>query len=139
MRLLVVSTPVGPLGSGRGGGVELTLEGAARGLTNNGVDITVLAPDGSNCPWLPSSARLIACSGEPQDPMQQSPSDVPINMPADGVLQALWEQARSEQQHFDRILNLAYDWLPLWLTDFFDTLEEVRFVLYDLGYKGGTS
>ena len=48
MRLLVVSTPVGPLGSGRGGGVELTLEGVTRGLASNGVDITVLAPpDGS--------------------------------------------------------------------------------------------
>ena len=32
MKLLVVSTPLGPLGSGRGGGVELTLAGLVAGL-----------------------------------------------------------------------------------------------------------
>ena len=43
MRILVVSTPVGPLGSGQGGGVELTLAALVAGLLRRGHGITVLA------------------------------------------------------------------------------------------------
>ena len=46
MRILVVSTPVGPLGSGQGGGVELTLAALVAGLLRRGHGITVLAAAG---------------------------------------------------------------------------------------------
>ena len=32
-----------------------------------------------------------------------------------------WQRALAEQQHFDAVLNLGYDWLPLWLTPQFQT------------------
>ena len=35
-RILIISTPVGPLGSGVGGGVELTLHSLVLGLTGRG-------------------------------------------------------------------------------------------------------
>ena len=43
MKLLVVATALGPLGSGRGGGVELTLAGLVAGLLQRGHRMTVLA------------------------------------------------------------------------------------------------
>jgi len=51
-RLLFVSTPVGPLGSGLGGGVELTLLNVCRQLRRQGYAIDVLAPSESDLPGL---------------------------------------------------------------------------------------
>jgi UDP-glucose:tetrahydrobiopterin glucosyltransferase len=46
LKLLFVSTSVGPLGSGVGGGVELTLFNMANLLARRGHQITVAAPRG---------------------------------------------------------------------------------------------
>jgi UDP-glucose:tetrahydrobiopterin glucosyltransferase len=46
MRLLVVSTPVGALGSGRGGGVEITATGLVAALLGRGHRVTLLAKQG---------------------------------------------------------------------------------------------
>ena len=46
-RILIISTPVGPLGSGVGGGVELTLHSLVLGLTGRGHHVEVLAPEHS--------------------------------------------------------------------------------------------
>ncbi|MGZ4741186.1 MAG: glycosyl transferase, partial [Ilumatobacteraceae bacterium] len=40
-RILIISTPVGPLGSGAGGGVELTLHSLVLGLTGRGHAVEV--------------------------------------------------------------------------------------------------
>ena len=45
--MLLVSTPVGPLGSGIGGGVELTLHNLVFGLGQAGHHVEVVAPSGS--------------------------------------------------------------------------------------------
>jgi UDP-glucose:tetrahydrobiopterin glucosyltransferase len=37
-------------------------------------------------------------------------------MPAGGLLPRLWQEALARGDAFDLILNLAYDWLPFWLT-----------------------
>ncbi len=47
--------------------------------------------------------------------------DTLVTVPADGVLAAMCEWARVHQDEFDVILNLAYDWLPYYLTPFFAT------------------
>jgi UDP-glucose:tetrahydrobiopterin glucosyltransferase len=47
VRIVFVSTSVGPLGSGIGGGVELTLRTLADGLSKMGHSVTVVAPLGS--------------------------------------------------------------------------------------------
>ena len=46
-RILIISTPVGALGSGVGGGVELTLHSLVLGLTGRGHHVEVLAPEHS--------------------------------------------------------------------------------------------
>ena len=116
MKLLVVSTPLGPLGSGRGGGVELTLTNAVAGLLERGHRLTVLAGEGSRLPQGCEGAQLWCEAGIDQPSWQHQRRDAPVVIPADGLLARLWRRALGEQQHFDVLLNLAYDWLPLWLT-----------------------
>jgi UDP-glucose:tetrahydrobiopterin glucosyltransferase len=117
LNLLLVSTPVGPLGSGLGGGVELTLHNIAIALLRKGHQVTVLAPSGSVLPGIP----LIAIPGNLQTTAQTSGRDAPVSLPEDSVLGNLWERARQIQGDYDLILNFAYDWLPFYLTAFFTT------------------
>jgi UDP-glucose:tetrahydrobiopterin glucosyltransferase len=118
MRILVVSTPVGALGSGRGGGVELTAAALVAGLLERGHGVTVLAAEGSRLPASCGAAALWTCSGSSQASAQHQERSAPITMPADGLLQALWRRVLQEGAGagFDAVVNLAYDWLPLWLT-----------------------
>ena len=116
MRILICSTPVGPLGSGVGGGVELTLHGLVLGLSALGHDVEVVAPAGS----LHVGARVHQIPGSPQVSSQTEGRDAPIAMPADPVIGEMWSFVRRHQHEVDVVLNLAYDWLPLYLTPFLD-------------------
>lgn len=118
MKLLVVSTPLGPLGSGRGGGVELTLAGLVAGLLQRGHRITVLAAEGSVLPADCAAAQLWTCPGEPQLSVQHQGREALITMQADGLLARFWRRVLAEAPAagFDAVLNLSYDWLPFWLT-----------------------
>lgn len=113
-RILIVSTPVGPLGSGVGGGVELTLHSLVLGLSGRGYHVEVVAPAGS----LHVGAAVHQIEGSAQVPSQTVGRQVPIDMPANSVLGAMWEWVRSHQADYEVVLNLAYDWLPLYLTPF---------------------
>jgi len=121
MRVLVVSTPVGSLGSGRGGGVEHTAVMIITGLLGRGHAVTVLAPEGSVLPPSCIAASLWAERGVDQPSWQQQGRNTPVAIPADALLPRLWQRALERQGEFDRILNLAYDWLPFWLTRFVAT------------------
>lgn len=114
-RILIISTPVGPLGSGVGGGVELTLHSLVLGLTDRGHEVEVLAPGGS----LQVGSVLHQIPGTLQPTAVTDQRDTPVTVPPDGVLAAMCEWARLHQDEFDVILNLAYDWLPFYLTPFF--------------------
>ncbi|EAW34658.1 glycosyltransferase family 4 protein [Lyngbya sp. PCC 8106] len=115
LKLLLISTPVGPLGSGIGGGVELTLLNIAKTLQQRGHKITVLAPEGS----VVESINVIEISGNLQIMAQSQDRDTPIILPPDSVLENMWDYARKMQNNYDLIINFAYDWLPLYLTPFF--------------------
>ena len=116
MRILVVSTPVGALGSGRGGGVELTALALVAGLLERGHQLTVLAAEGSRLPPSCAGAVLWGEHGVDQPSWQHRPRDAAVELPAGALLGRLWHRALGRQADFDVILNLAYDWLPLWLT-----------------------
>ena len=47
MRIVLISTPIGFLGSGKGGGVELTLNSLVSGLISLGHSVDVVAPKNS--------------------------------------------------------------------------------------------
>ncbi len=115
MKLLLVSTPVGPLGSGQGGGVELTVRCLAAELQRRGHEVLVLAPRGSQLP----GTAIEAIAGNLQVPAQTQVRTEPISMPADSVLAKQWDRARALAPQFDLTVNFAFDWLPFYLTPFF--------------------
>jgi UDP-glucose:tetrahydrobiopterin glucosyltransferase len=121
MRLLVVSTPVGTLGSGRGGGVEHTAGMIISGLLGRGHRLTVLAAEGSMLPPACAAALLWSERGVDQPSWQHRPRHTAMEIQADALLPRLWQRALERQGEFDVILNLAYDWLPFWLTRFATT------------------
>lgn len=118
LRLLFVSTPVGPLGSGQGGGVELTILNMAQALLDLGHQVEVMAPVGSQLP-LPIPIRQVA--GDVQVPAQSQSRQVPITLPPNSVLAQMWQEVRQIQAQYDVVINFAYDWLPFYLTPFLQT------------------
>lgn len=115
-KILFLSTSVGPLGTGLGGGVELTMLNMAQALLDRGHEITVIAPQGST---LPLPLPIVEIAGALQIPAQTQARDQPIEMPPNSVLAKMWDYARQAQAKYDILLNFAYDWLPFYLTPFF--------------------
>ena len=116
-RLLLVSTPIGHLGSGLGGGVELTVPNVARALRDRGHRVTIVAPAGSVVPGF----EVLEAAGRPPPSAQHLPRDAPVELPADSLVANLFELARRHQGDYDAVVNFAYDWLGYYLTPFFTT------------------
>jgi len=117
LKILFLSTSVGQLGSGLGGGVELTVLNIAKELHRRGHKIAVVAPIGSVLESIP----VIEIMGDLQVTAQTQDYNAPIVMPAEAVLANMWEYAGKVQDEWDVIVNFAYDWLPFYLTPFFRT------------------
>jgi len=116
LKLLLLSTPVGAIGSGLGGGVELTLTNIARSLIALDHSVTVVAPEGSVLEGIP----LVSIAGNLQITAQSQGRDALITLPANSVLGNFWSYARQVQRDYDVLVNFAYDWLPFYLTPFFE-------------------
>lgn len=119
LRLLLVSTPVGPLGSGLGGGVELTLKNIAQALIQRGHQIQIVAPRGSVIKDL-ADAPLVEIDGTLQPTAQNHDRHTPALIPKSAVLGEMWDYARQVQTEFDVLINFAYDWLPFYLSSWLD-------------------
>nr|WP_313936357.1 glycosyltransferase family 4 protein [Anabaena azotica] len=117
LKLLMLSTPVGAIGSGIGGGVELTLTNIALEMIRRGHIVKIVAPQGS----VVKSVPIVEIAGESQIPAQTQTRAEPIVLPKNSVLANMWDYARQVQSDYDVIVNYAYDWLPLYLTPFFNT------------------
>lgn len=115
MKLLFVSTPVGPLGTGLGGGVELSLYNIAQEMLRRGHILKIVAPQGSTVESMP----LVQIPGNLQIIAQSQERNAPITMPGNSVLANMWEYTYQVQAEYDLIVNFAYDWLPFYLTPFF--------------------
>ena len=133
LKLVLVSTPVGYLGSGKGGGVELTLSSLVKGLLNLGHRIVLVAPEKSILPFESSRLEIKHVEGIEQSSWQHQEPDSPILIPPDGVLPRLWEHALEIGKSADAILNFSYDWLPIWLT------SRVDLEIFHLISMGGVS
>jgi UDP-glucose:tetrahydrobiopterin glucosyltransferase len=116
LKILILSTPVGALGTGLGGGVELTIANLASELQSRGHTIDIIAPVGSKL----GDRSIIQIPGELQLTAQTQEQAASIVMPGDPVLANMWAKARAIQSDYDVILNTAFDWLPFYLTPFFD-------------------
>jgi UDP-glucose:tetrahydrobiopterin glucosyltransferase len=116
LKILILSTPVGALGSGLGGGVELTIANLTRELRSRGHIIDIIAPLGSEL----EDRSIISIPGSLQLTAQTQELAASIVMPSNPVLANMWAKARSIQHDYDIIFNTAFDWLPFYLTPFFD-------------------
>jgi UDP-glucose:tetrahydrobiopterin glucosyltransferase len=59
--------------------------------------------------------------GDLQLTAQTEGREAPVLMPANSVLANLWDYARQVQADYGILVNFAYDWLPFYLTPFFQT------------------
>jgi UDP-glucose:tetrahydrobiopterin glucosyltransferase len=63
---------------------------------------------------------LIQIPGNFQIIAQSQERTAPIIISRNSVLANMWEYARQMQAEYDLIVNFAYDWLPFYLTPFFN-------------------
>ncbi len=118
LKIILVSTPIGYLGSGKGGGVELTLISLIKGLTSLGHSIVLVAPEGSEIDIKTDNLEIQLVTGVDQPSWQHQDDNSPIIIPSDGILPKLLDKAIRLSDQADAILNMSYDWLPIWITPY---------------------
>ena len=116
MHIVIISTPIGFLSSGRGGGVELTLNSLVNGLIEKGHLVDVIAPKNSKLSEISKRAKLHSIEGEEQISWQHQDFYSSVSIPDNSLLSGMLEKAIVIGREADVILNLSYDWLPIWMT-----------------------
>ena len=91
MRIVLISTPLGYLGSGKGGGVELTLNSLVSGLLSLGHTVEVIAPKNSQLHKSNDKAKLHIVEGEDQISWQHQKFNSPIILPDNSLLVGMLE------------------------------------------------
>ncbi len=118
-RVLFLTSPVGPLGSGEGGGVETNLMNLTPILAQRGHKVAIAAPAGSVQPS--PDVTVYQVDGKPPEYATTASRKSPIISQADGVLERMWELAMRVQDQYDVIIGINYDWIAYYLTPFFKT------------------
>ncbi len=116
MRIVLISTPIGFLGSGRGGGVELTLNSLVSGLLSLGHSVDVIAPKNSKLCRSNEKAKLHCVEGEAQISWQHQNYNAHVSIPDNSLLAGMLENGLEIAKKADVLLNMSYDWLPIWMT-----------------------
>ncbi len=116
MRIVLISTPIGFIGSGKGGGVELTLNSLVSGLLSLGHSVEVIAPKNSKLNAINKKAKLHFVEGEDQISWQHQNYNSPVSIPDNSLLAGMLEKGLEISKKADVLLNMAYDWLPIWMT-----------------------
>jgi len=119
MRVLIVSSPVAPLGDGRTGGITRQLETMCKALSLRDHPFQILAPGGSDLS--PFNQNLHPLQGTLQPTLAGNESEAVYPIPLDSVLGKMWHAAFRSQTQFDVILNVAQDWLAYYVGPFFET------------------
>lgn len=114
LRLLFLSTPIGPLGSGQGGGVEQVVPSLAHILQQRGHAVTIAAPQGS----VVEGVAVVQVTGDLQPTAHHQCRDAGIIFPGRSVLANMWDYAFQARTQYDVIVNFTYDWLSFYLTPF---------------------
>ena len=113
MRLTIISTPIGFLGSGRGGGVELTLNSLVSGLLEENHFINVIAPTNSKLSESCNSANLFTVEGYEQNSWQHQDYYTKTKYTKGSIVYKMLEKALSFVKDCDAIINLSYDLMPI--------------------------
>ncbi len=113
MNLVLLSTPIGSLGSGKGGGVELTLNSLVSGLLTLGHNVKVVAPKKSRLNIINNSAELYCVDGSEQESWQHKDYFAKEITTNDSLISLMFDKAFSFKNDSDLILNFSYDYLPI--------------------------
>ena len=113
MRLTIISTPIGFLGSGKGGGVELTLNSLVNGLLKQNHLINVVAPNNSKLSENCELANLVTVKGYQQKSWQHQDYFTKTKISKTSIVTVMFEKALSLMKDCDAIINLSYDFLPI--------------------------
>ena len=116
MRLTIISTPIGSLGSGKGGGVELTLNSLVSGLLKQNHYINVVAPINSKLSDGCSLANLFTVEGDEQKSWQHQDYFTITKNSKHSIVNLMFEKAVSLMKECDAMINLSYDLLPIYKT-----------------------
>jgi len=116
MRIVLISTPIGFLGSGKGGGVELTLNSLVSGLLSLGHSVDVIAPSNSKLYKGNEKAKLHFVEGQDQISWQHQNYNSPVTIPDNSLLAGMLEKGLDIAKQADVLLNMSFDWLPIWMT-----------------------
>ncbi len=116
MRIVLISTPIGFLGSGKGGGVELTLNSLVSGLLSLGHSVDVIAPKKSKLYDGNEKAKLHFVEGQDQISWQHQNYNAPVIIPDDSLIAGMLQKGLDIAKQADVLLNMSYDWLPIWMT-----------------------
>ena len=116
MHIVLISTPIGFLGSGKGGGVELTLTSLVSGLVEKGHTLDIVAPQNSEMLETSKKVKLHLVEGKEQTSWQHQDFYAPVSIPDNSLLSAMMEKAIILGNKADILLNFSYDWLPIWMT-----------------------
>ncbi len=146
MRLTIISTPIGYLGSGKGGGVELTLNSLVSGLLQQNHLINVVAPINSNLSENCKGAHLFTVDGKEQKSWQHQAYDCKTNILEDSMVSRMLEKAISLMRDCDAIINMSFDFLPilktlevnfpiLHLISMGDESSEISNIIYNVSSK----
>ena len=121
MRIVLISTPIGFLSSGMGGGVELTLNSLVKGLLSLGHEVDVIAPKNSKLHENNKKAKIYFVDGEEQISWQHQDFYSPALIPDNSLLTGMIEMGIDLGRKADIVLNFSYDWLPIWMTQYSET------------------
>ena len=116
MRIVLISTPIGFLGSGKGGGVELTINSLVYGLLHLGHSVEVIAPEKSKLYEINEKAKLHFIDGAEQISWQHQNYNSPVIIPENSLLAGMCEKGLDIAKKADVLINMSYDWLPIWMT-----------------------
>ena len=116
MHIVLISTPIGFLGSGKGGGVELTLNSLVSGLLSLGHSVDIVVPRNSKLHKNNEKAKLHFVEGEDQISWQHQNFNSPVSIPDNSLLAGMLEKGLEIAKKGDLLLNMSYDWLPIWMT-----------------------
>lgn len=107
LRILFVSTPVGPIGSGAGGGVETNLQQLTPLLASRGHHVGVVAPIGS----VIADRRVTVHQVDGSRPTYATNADRRTTAPydPDGMVERMWATADRLQGAYDVVIGLTYD------------------------------
>ena len=116
MHIVLISTPIGFLGSGKGGGVELTLNSLVSGMLAKGHTLDVVAPKNSKLLEASKKVKLHFVEGKEQKSWQHQDYYSSVSITDNSLLCGMLEKAIAIGKKADIILNFSYDWLPIWMT-----------------------